>query len=347
MSGFAPTLRRIMRLATPALLLGSTSGGAMAQGAAAPLLIGTPSALGAQAYGNADRVASTLLAGGMSRLAAISAQQGGGITLPWSPPVARQAVVNEKRMGDFRGKLPGWQLQGVQLALSGEAMSYRQPDLMPAFMRGLAPAPASPLSQSLPSPAMSSPRPAQVPRDGQPDVFGSVAMAVSHTALDGKWASISPAIAGRGVWSGILQTARTAAPAQQVAMINSWVNHRLRFVDDAQGGDSWASASQSLGRGAGDCEDYAIAKMKLLEAAGFDRHAMFLVIARDLVRQADHAILAVRIGEDLMILDNMTDQLLPSSSVSDYRPIMSFNAFGRWTHGYRVKTPQPVQFAAR
>ena len=87
--------------------------------------------------------------------------------------------------------------------------------------------------------------------------------------------------------------------------------------------------------------------MQLLEAAGFDRHAMFLVIARDLVRQADHAVLAVRVGSDLMVLDNMTDRVLPSSEVSDYRPIMSFNAYGRWTHGYRVKTPQPVQFAAR
>jgi predicted transglutaminase-like cysteine proteinase len=48
-----------------------------------------------------------------------------------------------------------------------------------------------------------------------------------------------------------------------------------------------------------------------------------------------------------MILDNMTDKVLPSSQVSDYRPILSFNAYGRWTHGYRVTKPQPVQFAAR
>ncbi|WP_340264325.1 transglutaminase-like cysteine peptidase [Sphingobium mellinum] len=344
MSGFAPTLRSFARHATSALLLASSSA-AFAQSAAAPVMIGVPAALGTQAYGNADRVASTLLAGGMSRLAAISAQQGGGISLPWSSAAAPQEIINERRIGDFQGKLPGWQLQGVRLTLDRGATGYRQPDLMPAFMRGLTvpallPQPARPVD-------MPTLRPTTAPRIGQPDVFGSVAMAVSHTALDGKWASISPAITGKGVWSGILQAARAAGPAQQVEMINSWVNQRLRFVDDRAGSDNWAAAAQSLTRGAGDCEDYAIAKMKLLEAAGFDRHAMFLVIARDLVRQADHAVLAVRIGEELMILDDMTDQVLPSSSVSDYRPILSFNAFGRWTHGYRVKTPQPVQFAAR
>lgn len=346
MSGFAPILHTTLRLATRALLLGATIAPALAQPNPAPTLVGTPTALNARAYGNADRLATRLLAGGMSRLAAISAQQGDAAAVSWPPLAAPQAVVNEKRIGNFQGKLPGWQLQGVRLTLASDAISYRQPDLMPAFMRGLA-VPALLLPQPTRSIDMPTQRPTTPPRIGQPDVFGSVAMAVSRTALDGKWASITPAIMGKGVWSGILQTARTAGPAQQVELINSWVNRRMRFIDDRAGGDSWAAAARSLARGAGDCEDYAIAKMKLLEAAGFDRRAMFLVIARDLVRQADHAVLAVRIGEELMILDNMTDRVIPSSQVSDYRPIMSFNAFGRWTHGYRVKTPQPVQFAAR
>jgi predicted transglutaminase-like cysteine proteinase len=170
-----------------------------------------------------------------------------------------------------------------------------------------------------------------------------VALPITRTALDRKWASVAQPLAAKGLWSGLIQAAQGAGQLRQVEMVNSWVNQRLRFTDDR--GDSWASASQSLLRGSGDCEDYAIAKMKLLEAAGFDRHALFLVIARDLVRQADHAVLAVRIDDRLLILDNMTDRIIPSSEVGDYRPIMSFNAYGRWTHGYRV-APK-VQFAAR
>lgn len=305
------------------------------------------------AYAPADRISANLLAGGMSRLAAISAQQGSTTSTPWMPPqlpVVSDMVINGRRIASFSGKLPGWQLQGFQLSLG--VTGYRQPELVPAFMRDFLPAPSAtiiPHTGEFVMPARQVPALSgqPLPRAGQPDVFGSVAMPISRTLLDGKWASVSAALPGKGVWSAVLDAARHSSTPQQVEMINSWVNRRLRFVDDRQGGDNWASAAHTLQSGAGDCEDYAIAKMKLLEAAGFDRHAMFLVIARDLVRQADHALLAVRMGGDLMILDNMTDRVLPSSSVSDYRPIMSFNAFGRWTHGYRVTAPPKVQFAAR
>lgn len=341
MSGFAQILR-IAPLAAPALLLSVQSGTALAQ-TLTPTGI-TSAALKGADYGQADRLASTLLAGGMSRLAAISAQQGSTSSFNWAPPVAEpQAIVNDSRVDRTLSRMPGWKLQGIRLTLSQPALSYKQPDLVPTFMRDLITAPAAPFAMPKPTPLPSAP----APRAGQPDIFGSVAMAVSRTPLDDKWAAAARSAPATVLSASLLRSARAAAGLRQVEMVNSWVNSRLRFVDDRQGRDSWASASQSLQRGAGDCEDYAIAKMQLLEAAGFDRHAMFLVIARDLVRQADHAVLAVRVGSDLMVLDNMTDRVLPSSEVSDYRPIMSFNAYGRWTHGYRVTKPQPVQFAAR
>ncbi|AMK18533.1 MULTISPECIES: transglutaminase-like cysteine peptidase [Sphingobium] len=347
MSGFVPSLRSTALRAIPALLLAGSSGHATAQAPLAP----SSAPYGGQgrvAYSPADRISANLLAGGMSRLAAISAQQGGTVSSDWAPasPLPT-AIVNSRRMGDFMGKLPGWQLQGVQLSVATNGLDYRQPELTPAFMRGFTPAPA-PETSAFVMQTRAAQAPLQpAPRLGQPDIFGSVALPIGRTTLDAKWASIVQPLNGRGLWSNMLHAARAAGPQQQVEMINRWVNQRLRFTDDRNGGDSWAPASQSLLRGSGDCEDYAIAKMKLLEAAGFDRRAMFLVIARDLVRQADHAVLAVRIDSALMILDNMTDKVLPSSQVSDYRPIMSFNAYGRWTHGYRVTTPQPVQFAAR
>lgn len=344
MSGFAPILRIASR-AAPALLLAACGGAALAETSVPS--IATASALSGPAYGNADRLASTLLAGGMSRLAAISAQQGSASPLGWPPPLAEsQAIINDGRVKKMLAQMPGWELQGVRLTLNPPAFSYSQPDLVPTFMRGLLATPAAPVQPQsflLPKPATIT----SAPRNGQPDIFGSVAMAVSRTPLDDKWASAVRSSPAAALPASLIRSARAATGLQQVAMVNSWVNRQLRFADDRQGHDSWASASQSLRRGAGDCEDYAIAKMQLLEAAGFDRRALFLVIARDLVRQADHAVLAVRVGDDLMILDNMTDRILPSSSVSDYRPIMSFNAYGRWTHGYRMTPPQPVQFAAR
>ncbi len=341
MSGFAQILRIAPR-AAPALLLALHSGAAIAQ-SPAPATVLSSTASGT-AYSQADRLASTLLAGGMSRLSAISAQQGSASASNWTSPLAEpQAVVNGSHLERMLSQMPGWELQGIRLMLNPSSLSYKQPDIVPDFMRGLGTAPAATFATPKPTPLPSVP----APRVGQPDVFGSVAMAVSRTPLDDKWAAVGRSSSPPIISASFLRSARAAAGLQQVEMVNRWVNGRLRFANDRQGRDSWASASQSLQRGAGDCEDYAIAKMQLLEAAGFDRRAMFLVIARDFVRQADHAVLAVRVGDELMILDNMTDRVLPSSAVSDYRPIMSFNAYGRWTHGYRVRTPQPIQFAAR
>lgn len=148
MSCFALS-RRFTACLTPALLLATTSGPAMAQGSAAPVLIGTTAAIEGNTYSNADRVASTLLAGGVSRLAAIRSQQG-SVAAPynWALPVtAPDVVINVQRIGAFQGKLPGWQLQGVHLTLATPAISYSQPDLVPAALRGLIPAlvpPAAP-----------------------------------------------------------------------------------------------------------------------------------------------------------------------------------------------------------
>ena len=37
----------------------------------------------------------------------------------------------------------------------------------------------------------------------------------------------------------------------------------------------------------------------------------------------------------MVVLDNGTDRLLDSESISDYRPILTFAENGVWTHGYR------------
>jgi len=305
------------------------------------------------------RLASDLF-GGSNRLAEISARQSISVEAEAQPltlSFTAMPVVNNQLIAEYANKLPGWQLLGVTLVLDRPAPLFRTPDLMPAFMRGL-----TPESPPQPAPTAAAVQPANsftalprstptllssTPRSGQPDIFGSVALPIGRTSLDPKWASASQPLPRAGMWSTLVHSARQAGRQQQAEMVNRWVNQRLRFTDDRIGADRWAAASQSLQQGKGDCEDYAIAKMKLLEAAGFDQRSMFLVIVKDLVRRADHAVLAVRIDGELLVLDNMTDRVLPSSQISDYRPIMSFNTYGRWTHGYRVTTPRTAQFAAR
>jgi hypothetical protein len=61
---------------------------------------------------------------------------------------------------------------------------------------------------------------------------------------------------------------------------------------------------------------------------------MYLTLARDLVRNADHAMLIVKADGRYWLLDNSTDRLLDASESHDYRPIMSFGTSQKWLHGY-------------
>ena len=183
---------------------------------------------------------------------------------------------------------------------------------------------------------------------GRPDVFGSVALAIDSTPLDPRWRAVAdrPAEASAAGWAARL---RHLPEAERIELVNRFVNGRIAFVDDdRQFGrpDVWQSAADSLRRGRGDCEDYAIAKLQLLRAAGFDERSLYLVILKDLVRRSDHAVLAVESGGRLLVLDNGTDRVTDSADITDYRPIFSYAAGRRWTHGYRRSAEPPMILAA-
>jgi predicted transglutaminase-like cysteine proteinase len=182
---------------------------------------------------------------------------------------------------------------------------------------------------------------------GRPDVFGTVALRVSHTPLDGKWRSVERSNVGP-------QAARFAdrlkgkSSFERLEAVNWYVNRRVHFIDDSRQfgrADVWSSAADTLRRGRGDCEDYAIAKLQMLRRAGLGERDLFLVIVKDLVRRADHAVLVARADGHMYVLDNGTDEVMDSESISDYRPVLSFSASGEWTHGYRVNA-MPVEIAA-
>lgn len=172
---------------------------------------------------------------------------------------------------------------------------------------------------------------------GPDDFLASRRLAVRRTGFDAQWnrvrrGSISVGMAGGAVGLG------GGNPGQAViAAVNSWANAKIRYVEDRQlygQADYWADARTTLKRRAGDCEDIAVLKMALLAGAGFRREDMYLTIARDLARNADHALLVVKSEGKFWLLDNNTDRLLDARQANDYRPILSYSAGGKWLHGY-------------
>ena len=212
-----------------------------------------------------------------------------------------------------------------------------RPALQPASLRRTLPFSATARSSELVSPGV---------RSGRPDVFGSVALAVGRTSLDSRWRKVADRKIG-GSAAAFARGLRDLDAVDQVKAVNLYVNRRVRFVDDSRQygrADLWTAAADTLKRGRGDCEDYAIAKLQMLRAAGFSDRDLYLVILKDLARRADHAVLVVRTSGRMLMLDNGTDVVSDTETVSDYRPVLTFAANGAWTHGYR-RSPAPVRIA--
>lgn len=179
---------------------------------------------------------------------------------------------------------------------------------------------------------------AQAPvRPSAPNLFGSVAVPLGPSVLDVRWKEVSKlSLEGLdGPWSILIAELGEAQGSERLQRVNRWVNEHVRYTNDG-GQDHWSDAVSTIISGQGDCEDYAIAKMELLQRLGVPSEDMYLVIVRDGPRQMDHAILAVRQGEGLYVLDNRTDMLLTAEQISDYRPKLSYSGAFAWAYGYRV-----------
>ena len=172
---------------------------------------------------------------------------------------------------------------------------------------------------------------------GADDFLASRRLAVSKTGFDRQWDRVRRGTLGASL-AGVSAGNGGGRPGHAtIAAVNIWANAKIRYVEDRQlygQADYWADAKSTLKRRAGDCEDIAIAKMALLAGAGVRREDMYLTIARDLARNADHALLVVKAEGRFWLLDNNTDRLLDASAANDYRPILSYSAGGKWLHGY-------------
>lgn len=174
-----------------------------------------------------------------------------------------------------------------------------------------------------------------------PDIFNSVALPVTATALDARWRRLGGASAtvSGGAWAAVSARAAGQHGLEQLQTINSWVNRHIAYAVDNRG-DHWADLSETIARGRGDCEDFAIAKMRLLERAGVPADTLYLVIVTDTISKLDHAVLVAHEDGAFLVLDSRTDRILRSGEVTDYRPVLSFASRFAWTHGYRSAAGQ-------
>ncbi|MGH6632526.1 MAG: transglutaminase-like cysteine peptidase, partial [Sphingopyxis sp.] len=170
--------------------------------------------------------------------------------------------------------------------------------------------------------------------------LGTRAIPVKRTRFDDRWDHVRRA-APVGLMQSKLRRANASPGLNEqdlLARVNQWVNREITYVNDDRNyrqRDFWATAEQTIARGSGDCEDFAILKMQMLRAAGVDAERMKLVLLRDLAANADHAFLLVQTDAGKVVLDNVTDRLYDGSQSNAVRPVLSFSENRRWVHAYR------------
>jgi predicted transglutaminase-like cysteine proteinase len=137
-----------------------------------------------------------------------------------------------------------------------------------------------------------------------------------------------------------LSAVQNADELTQLNALNQFFNRRIEFRDDSEvwsRHDYWASPLESLARGQGDCEDFAIAKYFSLLALGMPPAKLRMVYVRARLggpggQAHAHMVLAFYAtpAAEPLILDNLISELRPASRRPDLEPVFSFNSNGLW-----------------
>ncbi|QXZ10626.1 transglutaminase-like cysteine peptidase [Comamonas sp. Y33R10-2] len=145
-------------------------------------------------------------------------------------------------------------------------------------------------------------------------------------------------------WLAMLQAQQGKALQQQLSGINEFWNRAVVHTEDAvlwSQPDYWATPLETLGKGAGDCEDFVVGKYFSLLRLGVPLEKLRLIYVRARMggvgstQSIAHMVLGyyeTPVAEPL-VLDSMVNFLLPASQRKDLTPVFSFNAQGVYVAG--------------
>ncbi len=156
-------------------------------------------------------------------------------------------------------------------------------------------------------------------------------------------------------WRQLIEETRALPDNDKLNKVNTFFNRRVLYKTDMEvynQEDYWATPLEFMGRGAGDCEDFAIAKYMTLQILGIGNEHLRLVYVRYKVGSTApiaHMVLGYypQVTEEPLILDNMISSVRPASMRSDLAPVFSFNSDGLWVGGATASTADPTTRLSR
>ena len=158
-----------------------------------------------------------------------------------------------------------------------------------------------------------------------------------------------------GAWRKLMDEVRTLPDADKLAKVNTFFNRRIAYKIDQEvwsQEDYWATPLEFMGVGAGDCEDFAIAKYITLQLVGVDNTHLRLIYVRyknGATAPVAHMVLGyfAQPTEEPMILDNMITSVRTASQRPDLAPVFSFNSDGLWASGAATSSADPTARLSR
>jgi len=135
-------------------------------------------------------------------------------------------------------------------------------------------------------------------------------------------------------WQQLMVSNQGDSEWESIHVVNEFFN-RIPFVSDKKHwhrNDYWATPVEFLSTNGGDCEDFSIAKYFTLRELGVPDAKLRITYVKALRLNQAHMVLAYyeEPGSEPLILDNLTDQILPASRRDDLLPVYSFNGKNLW-----------------
>lgn len=118
----------------------------------------------------------------------------------------------------------------------------------------------------------------------------------------------------------IVDQARTRDGRALLGETNRAINLAIRAENDGAE-DIWSSPLETFQRGAGDCEDYAIAKLAALRLAGVAAEDLRLVVVRDTRNGEGHAVASAKLDGHWLMLDNRRMAMVEDDDARNYQPL--------------------------
>jgi predicted transglutaminase-like cysteine proteinase len=178
--------------------------------------------------------------------------------------------------------------------------------------------------------------------------FGVFAFAVSDGSLRQKWFALKNKLDGDRdncaspaalKLLAIVDQARTRDGRARLGETNRAINLAIRAADDGAD-DVWSSPLATFARGAGDCEDYAIAKLAALRLAGVAAEDLRIVVVRDVRVGEEHAVVAAKLDGHWLMLDNRRMAMVEDDNARTYQPL-----FVLYQSAVLKYVGEPVQFS--